>query len=103
MAKIDMVLKKVFNVTVLVCLFITGLLLSVYFAYQQRQAERELIYLKARELVKQEQQDRLRDYQKRLQQRRLTQEYNKGRVVNMNQPTQPAQSAAPADTAAAQK
>lgn len=100
MAKIDTVLKKVFNVTVLACIFVTGLLLSVYFIYQHRQVERELIYLKAQELVKQERQERLRDYQKRLRQRRLTQEYNKGRVVNLTQPDQPAKPAAPADAAA---
>ena len=100
MAKIDQKLQRIFAWTVLVCVVLSVMSLYLYVSSQHKQAERELIYLKARNLAMQEQQKRARDYQKRLIQRRLTQEFNQGRVVD---PTRPAQSAAPASTSAVQK
>lgn len=50
-----------------------------YFDY--REARREMIYKKARALAEQEQRQRARNYQLRMEQDRLNKEYNQGHVI----------------------
>ena len=50
-----------------------------------RQAERELLYLKARTQIAQEQRDQMLKYQKRFEQQRQRRQYNSGGVVGIAQ------------------
>lgn len=81
MAKIDIVLKRMFAWAVLISVLMAFVVGYLYFAAQQRQAEREIIYLKARQMAAQQQRERAQAYQKRLQEQRLRQQFNQGRVV----------------------
>lgn len=81
MAQTDSRLKTVFIGAFLwaVVLGIVGLYL--HFAAEQRQAQRETIYLKARALAAKEQRQRFNEYKKRREERILNRQYDQGRVV----------------------
>lgn len=81
MAKVDIMLKRILVIAVLLCIFITWLVFYLQSLSQARQARRELIYMQARRLVAEEQEKRLQDYKRQLEQRRLTQQYNQGQVL----------------------
>ena len=68
-----------------VVLCILGLGAAVYMQANmaERQLQREIIFRKAQALAAQEQHERIVNYQKRFEQQRLRQEYNKGKVVGV--------------------
>ena len=82
MANIDMTLRRILASTVLVCLVLVWLVGYFHTAAKMRQGQRELNYLYARQLVTQERNERLERFKKDLEQKRRTQEYNRGRVVD---------------------
>lgn len=84
MAKVDQVLKRIFAWAVLMIVVAGGVVAYAHFNMQYRQAQRELIYIKAREQVAQEKAQRQREYQKRLRERELRQQFNRGRVVDIS-------------------
>ncbi len=84
MAKADQMLKRIFAWAVLLIIVASGVVVYAHFTMQYRQAQRELIYIKARERVAQEKAQRQRDYQKRLRERELRQQFNRGRVVDIS-------------------
>lgn len=102
MAKVDKILQRIFAWAVLLCIVASIASLYLYFDMQQRQAERELIYVKARAMAAQQQRDRAREWRKRRKEQELSQEFNKGRVVDISRrpATQPA--AQPKEVSAAQ-
>ena len=53
-----------------------------HFSLAQRQAQREIIYLRARQMAAEQQRQRVRAYQKKLMEKRMTQQFQQGRVVN---------------------
>ena len=77
MEKIDVVLKRTLVIAIASCLVIGGVVWYLQLKAQQRQTRRMVIYLQARRLAAQEQQQRLADYQKRLEQQRRTREYER--------------------------
>ena len=81
MANIDLTLKRVLIVTVFSCLAVVWLVCYVHACAQHRQSRRTLIYLQARQLAMQEQQQRTLEYQKRREQMRRTQEFNQQQPV----------------------
>lgn len=76
-------LKDILLMGLTLVIIATAITFYVHFSLMQRQAQREIIYLRARQLAAEQQQERVRAYQKRLQEKRLTQEYSRGRVVNI--------------------
>ena len=68
---------------VLLGMIIVPIAVYVHFDMQRRQAERELIYRKARALAAEEQHQQLLRYQKRFEQQRRRQQYNSGGVVGV--------------------
>lgn len=77
-------LKRIFAWSVLISVLTAGLVGHLYFAAQHRQARRELIFIKAQQQVEAEYRQRLAEYQKKLKERELKQQYNRGRVVGVN-------------------
>lgn len=86
MANIDIALKRIFAWAVLLVVVISGVVVYAHYAAQYRQANRELIYMKARQQVAVEKRQRLLEYQKRLREQELRRQYNRGRVVNVSVP-----------------
>lgn len=84
MANIDLTLKRVLVVTIGSCLILVWLVCYIHACSQYRQSRRALIYLQARQLAMQEQQQRAQDYQKRLEQQRRTREFNQSQTVRYN-------------------
>ena len=82
MAQVDTMLKRILVISVLLCIFVTLIVLWAQSFVQARQARRKLIYMQASRLAAEEQQKRLQAYKTQLEQRRLTQDYNRGRVVS---------------------
>lgn len=80
MAK-DTILTRITAWTLLTIIIVCGLVGYCHFNSQYRQAQREVIYLKAREMSIRERQQQMQDYQKRMQEQRLRQQYNQGRVA----------------------
>lgn len=76
-------LKDILLMGLTLVIIATAITFYVHFSLEQRQTQREIIYLRARQLAAEQQQERVRAYQKRLQEKRLTQEYSRGRVVNI--------------------
>ena len=66
---------------VLLVVVVCGIVAYFHFDSQYRQAQREVIYLKARQQAMQEQQQRVLEYQKRMQEQKLRREYNQGRIA----------------------
>ncbi len=81
MEKINVILLRILIGTVFVCLLTTGVVLCIHGCSQRRQSRRLVIYLQAKRLAAEEQQQRELAYQKRLQEQRLRREFNQGRVV----------------------
>ncbi len=81
MANIDSKLKNIFIGSVLWLCVIAFVVAWMHFAAEHRQAQREVIYLKARQMAAEEQRQRVQEYQKRLQEQRLRARYQQGRVV----------------------
>ena len=85
MTHIDMTLRRILAITVLVCLVVVWLVGYFHTAAKVRQGQRELNYVHARRLATQERNERLEKFKKELEQKRRSQEYNKGRVVEYGQ------------------
>ena len=81
MARIDIKLKQFIGANFLWLCFICLLLFWLHCYFDAREARREYIYKRARVLAEQEQKQRVRDYQRRAQQRRLSEQYQQGQVV----------------------
>ncbi len=96
MAKIDMTLKRIFAWAVLISILLVGVVCYLHFASQQRQAEREVIYIKARAMVAQQQRERTQQWEKRRREQAMQREYSKGRVVDLSQSAQATSSQQPA-------
>ncbi|MBR3604238.1 MAG: hypothetical protein IKL48_06180 [Elusimicrobiaceae bacterium] len=81
MSKVDSRLKTIFSVAfawVIIILLVVGYL---HLSAQHRQAQRELIYIKALNQVAQERRARQQEYDKRRKEAQLRREYNQGQVV----------------------
>lgn len=74
---IKSLLLKVFIATVLVCCAV----LYLHYNAEYKQARREVEYLKALNRVSVEKQQRVQEYQKRMQEQKLRREYNQGRIA----------------------
>ncbi len=85
MAQVDILLKRVFAWAILLIIITSGIVAYVHFNSQYRRAQREVIYLKAREQSMRERQQRLLEYEKRMQEQKLRREYNQGRVAGQAQ------------------
>ncbi len=81
MSKVDSRLKTVFSVAVTWIIIISAVMVYLHFAAQHRQAQRELIYIKATQQAAQERRERQREYEKRRKEAQLRREYNQGQVV----------------------
>ncbi|MBR5609505.1 MAG: hypothetical protein IKW63_04540 [Elusimicrobiaceae bacterium] len=73
--------KKFIFHAILVVIFVCGIVVYLHFSAQHRQAQRELIYIKATQQAAQERRDRQREYEKRRREAQLRREYNQGQVV----------------------
>lgn len=80
MATINRVLQRVLAWALLLCVVLGLVIGYLHFAAEYRQAQREVIYLKARQLAAEQQQQRVQAYKKRLAEQRLQQQYRQGRV-----------------------
>ena len=70
--------------TLLVLVIIVGAIGAYIYAIQrQRQAERKLIFIRAQEVVAQEKLERARAYERKLAERRLREEFNRGEVIGL--------------------
>ena len=83
MAQKNMSFGQIVTWAVLTCVLVAGVVLYIHLGMQQRQLEREIIYLKARSLAAQEQRQQMLEYRKRFEQQRLRQRYNNGGVVGV--------------------
>lgn len=72
-------LLKVLVAIVLVCCAV----LYLHYNAEYKQARRELEYIKAHHRVAVEKQQRVLEYEKRMQEQKLRREYNQGRVVGV--------------------
>ena len=59
-----------------------GVTAYAHFSLAQRQAQREIIYLRARQMAAEQQRQQMRAYQKKLIEKRMTQQFQRGRVVS---------------------
>jgi len=81
MSKVDNRLKTVFTVAVTWIILISVAMVYLHFAAQHRQAQRELIYIKATQEAAQQRRERQLEYEKRRREAQLRREYNQGQVV----------------------
>lgn len=84
MANVDSRLKTLFVGGVLWLVLLSLVAAWVYFSAQHRQARRELIFVKAQQQAEAEHRQRLAEYQKKLKERQLKRQYNRGRVVDVS-------------------
>ena len=75
--------KRIVAWSVVLCLLALVVVMYVHISLSARQLEREIIYRKASTLAAQQQRERIVNYQKRFEQQRLRQEYNRGKVVGV--------------------
>ena len=85
MANIDKTLRRILAITVLVCVVVVWLVGYCHSLAKVRQGRRETNYLAAQRLAIQERNARLEKFKKDLEQKRRSDEYNKGRVVEYGQ------------------
>lgn len=86
MANVDNKLKNIFIGAVLWLTLICFVVVWMHFAAENRQARRELIYIKAQQQAAAEKRQRLLEYEKRLKEQQLRRQYNQGRVVDISTP-----------------
>lgn len=77
----DTLFTRIIAWVVLIVIVVCGVVAYAHFNSQYRQAQREVIYLKARHQAMIEQQQRVREYEKRMQEQQLRREYNQGRIA----------------------
>ena len=81
MANIDKKLKIIAVGAFLWLLVIVYILTYLHFAAEHKQAQRELEYLKAHQRVAQQRLERHQQWERTMQQQRLEQEFNQGRII----------------------
>ena len=82
----DLSLKKIFVAALLVVAAVASVVVYIHLLTEQRQAEREIIYIRARQMAAEQQRARTLQYQKRLQENRLNREFRQsGKVVSLVQ------------------
>lgn len=80
-------MTKIFIIRAFIAIFaVFCIVMYLHFAAEYRQANRELIYMKARQQVAAEKRQRLLEYQKRLKEQELRRQFNRGRVVDISRP-----------------
>ena len=75
--------KQILAWTVLLCCVALVVTVYVQLHLTAQRLDREIIYRQAYALAQEEQHKRVVSYQKRFEQQRMRQEYNKGRVVGV--------------------
>ncbi len=80
MVDIDKVMNTLWMKVLLVVGFVCMVILYLHFDSEQKQAQRELEYIKAHQQVAQQRQERHQQWTRTLQQQRLEREYQQGRV-----------------------
>ncbi len=73
--------KKFIFQAIMVVIFVCGIVLCRHFSAHHRQAQRELIYIKATQEAAQQRRERQLEYEKRRREAQLRREYNQGQVV----------------------
>lgn len=81
MANIDKKLKIIAVGAFLWLLVIVYILTYLHFSAENKQAQRELEYLKAHQRVAQQRLERHQQWERTMQQQRLEQEFNQGRII----------------------
>lgn len=81
MANIDKKLKTIAVGAFLWLLVIVYILTYLHFAAENKQAQRELEYLKAHQRVAQQRLERHQQWERTMQQQRLEREFNQGRII----------------------
>lgn len=81
MSNVDKRLRTVFAVAVTWIVLISAVMVYLHFSAQHRQAQRELIYIKAVEQAAQERRNQERDFEKRRREDQRRREYNQGKVA----------------------
>lgn len=81
MANIDKKLKTIAVGAFLWLLVIVYILTYLHFSAENKQAQRELEYLKAHQRVAQQRLERHQQWERTMQQQRLEQEFNQGRII----------------------
>ena len=81
MANIDKKLKTIAVGAFLWLLVIVYILTNLHFAAENKQAQRELEYLKAHQRVAQQRLERHQQWERTMQQQRLEREFNQGRII----------------------
>lgn len=81
MANIDKKLKTIAVGAFLWLLVIVYILTYLHFSAENKQAQRELEYLKAHQRVAQQRLERHQQWERTLQQQRLEREFSQGRVI----------------------
>lgn len=84
MAKTDNMLIKVCAWAVLLCILAGFASAYMYTRGQYVQARREVEYLKAHQLVAEQQMQRQQQWQRQMQQQQLRRKYNQGRVIGLD-------------------
>ena len=85
MTRKNILLTRILFWSLLTCFLAVAAVFYVQSMLKSRQAERELLYLKARTQIAQEQRDQMLKYQKRFEQQRQRRQYNSGGVVGIAQ------------------
>ncbi len=81
MANIDKKLKTIAVGAFLWLLVIVYILTYLHFSAENKQAQRELEYLKAHQRVAQQRLERHQQWERTLQQQRLEREFSQGRII----------------------
>lgn len=81
MANIDKKLKTIAVGAFLWLLVIVYILTYLHFSAENKQAQRELEYLKAHQRVAQQRLERHQQWERTMQQQRLEREFNQGRII----------------------
>ena len=81
MSKVDSRLKTVFSIAITWIVLIACIMLFLHVHAQRKQAQRELIYIKARHEAEQIKQQRHMQYKKRFEEQKLKREVEKGYIV----------------------
>lgn len=83
MAKIDQKLKRILVWSILITFVLVCVVSGIGCMIYQRQMERELIYIKAREMAAEQQRERALNWQRRRREQQLKQEYQQGDVYTV--------------------
>lgn len=81
MFSINKVMNTLWMKVLLTVFFVCCIILYLHFSAENKQAQRELEYLKAHQRVAQQRLERHQQWERTLQQQRLEREFSQGRVI----------------------